>query len=119
MLGFVYPAAIAFSPFYGLVYIVAFAAVLGMAYYTTRLVSKSYGRTYGTQIRIIDRLPVGADRNFLMVKIGSNHYFLYQDRNGIRLLDRLKDFVPEQTEPQDATQPFREVFERIVKRKQG
>lgn len=116
---FLYPAAVTFSPLYGLLYIVAFAAVLGMAYWTTRLVSKSYGRTYGTQIRIVDRLPIGTDKNFLMVRIGSSHYFLYQDRNGVRLLDRLKDYVPEPVESQDSTQPFREIFEKFVKRKQG
>ncbi len=116
---FAYPAAVAFSPLYGLLYVIAFIAVIGMAYWTTRLVSSSYGRTYGKQIHMVDRLPIGTDKNFLMVRIGNNHYFLYQDRNGVRLLDRLKDFAPEPTEPQDAAQPFREVFEKIVMRKQG
>lgn len=116
---FVYPAAVTLSPLYGLLYVVAFIAVIAMAYWTTRLVSSSYGRTYGTQIRIVDRLPIGTDKNFLMIKIGSNHYFLYQDRNGVRLLDRLKDFVPEPSEPQNSVQSFREIFEKIVNRKQG
>lgn len=120
---FVHPAAISvstgFSPWYGLFYILMFAGVLGMAYWTTRWVSKSYGRTFGTQIRIVDRLPVGTDRNFLMVRIGQTHYFLFQDRNGIRLLDKLKDYTPEYPEQDLPVQSFGSVFEKIMKRKHG
>lgn len=108
-----------FNPLTGLMYILVFGGVLGMAYWTTRWVSKSYGRTYGTQIRIIDRLPIGTDRNFLMVRIGETHYFLYQDRNGVRLLDKLEAFTPEQLTQEEPTQAFRDIFEKIVKRKQG
>lgn len=121
--GLAHPAAIMvterFNPLMGIFYIFAFGAVLVMAYFTTRWVSKSYGRTYGTQIRVVDRLPVGTDRNFLMVRIGEMHYFLYQDRNGVRMLDKLKDFTPEINSEEDPAQPFRDVFEKIMKKKHG
>lgn len=123
MLGFMYPAAIpvsnGLSPVFVLFYIFVFGGVLVMAYYTTRWVSKSYGRTYGTQIRVVDRLPIGTDRNFLMVRIGDLHYFLYQDRNGVRLLDKLNEYTPEIPEQVEPVQPFRELFEKIIKKKQG
>lgn len=108
-----------FSPLTALLYILIFGGVLGMAYYTTRWISKSYGRTFGTQIRVVDRLPVGTDRNFLMIRIGTRHYFLYQDRNGVRLLDKLEDYQPEVSVQDESVQPFREIFEKIMKKKQG
>jgi len=123
MLAYAHPAAITvsegFGPLSGLLYMLAFGSVLAMAYFTTRWVSKSYGRTYGTQIRVVDRLPIGTDRNFLMVRIGGMHYFIYQDRNGARLLDKLEDFTPEPAEQGDAVQPFHDIFEKIMKKKQG
>lgn len=123
MVGFLFPAAIvapvSFNPLNGLFYILIFGGILGMAYWTTRWVSKGYGRTFGTQIKVVDRLPIGTDRNFLMVKIGGIHYFLYQDRNGARLLDKLTDYMPELVEQEDAAQPFKEIFEKIMKKKQG
>lgn len=123
MLAYAHPAAInvteGIGPLSGLLYMLAFGGVLGMAYFTTRWVSKSYGRTYGTQIRVVDRLPVGTDRNFLMVRIGGIHYFIYQDRNGARLLDKLEDFTPEPAQQSDTIQPFHDIFEKIMKKKQG
>lgn len=122
MLGFTHFAAVtvsdSFNPLTALFYILVFGGVLGMAYFTTRWLSKSYGRTFGTQIRMVDRLPMGTDRNFLMIRIGTLHYFLYQDRNGVRLLDKLKDYTPELSERDEPIQPFREIFEKIMK-KQG
>lgn len=108
-----------FSPFTAILYLLMFGGVLAMAYYTTRWVSKSYGRTFGTQIRIVDRLPVGTDRNFLMVRIGTMHYFLYQDKNGVRLLDRLKDYTPELAPQEEQVPPFKELLDKIMKKKQG
>lgn len=112
-------ASIGFSPLYGLLYLILFGGVLGMAYWTTRWVSRTYGRTFGTQIRIIDRLPVGADRNFLMLRVGGRHYFLYQDRNGVRLLDRLEGYQPEPAEQDVGPMPFQELLDKIKMRKQG
>jgi len=112
-------ASIGFSPLYGLLYLILFGGVLGMAYWTTRWVSRTYGRTFGTQIRIIDRLPVGADRNFLMLRVGGRHYFLYQDRNGVRLLDRLEGYQPEPAEQDAGPMPFQELLDKIKMRKQG
>jgi len=123
MLGSAHPAAITvsngLSPAFVLFYILVFGGVLAMAYYTTKWVSKSYGRTYGTQIRVVDRLPIGTDRNFLMVRIGDLHYFIYQDRNGVRLLDKLNEYTPEISDQVESVQPFRELFEKIIKKKQG
>ncbi len=123
MLGFTHLAAVTvaegFSPFTAILYLLVFGGVLAMAYYTTRWVSKSYGRTYGTQIRVVDRLPVGTDRNFLMVRIGTLHYFLYQDKNGVRLLDRLNEYTPEPSNPEETVAPFQELLDKIMKKKQG
>lgn len=107
------------SPGYGMFYLIVFVCVLALAYWTTRWVSKSYGRTYGTQIRIVDRLPSGVDRNYLLMQIGEHHYFVYQDRNGARLLDKLEGFTPEIPEQAPASQPFKEILERITHKRQG
>jgi len=123
MLGFTHLAAITvtegFSPLTAILYLLVFGGVLAMAYYTTRWVSKSYGRTFGTQIRVVDRLPIGTDRNFLMVRIGTMHYFLYQDKNGVRLLDRLREYTPEPSNQEESVPPFQELLEKIMKKKQG
>lgn len=112
-------ASIGFSPLYGLLYMVVFVGVLGMAYWTTRWISRSYGRTFGTQIRVIDRLPVGTDRNFLMIRVGDRHYFIYQDRNGAKLLDRLEGFVPDIAQQAEPAVPFKEIMGKMMKRKQS
>lgn len=101
------------NPILGFVYLIVFIGVLAMAYYTTRWVSKGYNRTYGTQIKVKDRLPIGLDKSFLMVQVGKMHYFLYQDRNGVKLIDRLEDFIPQESEPVAMQATFKELLEKI------
>ena len=75
-------------------YLVLFALVLGMAYITTRLVSKNYGKYYGKNIEIVEKMPLGVDRNLMIVRVGKEYYLLSNDKAGVRKIDSLVDFEP-------------------------
>jgi len=100
-------------PVLGLFYVLIFVGVLWLAYMTTRWVSRGYSQTYGKQIRMIDRLPAGVDRSFMIVCVGDQHYFLFMDRNGVKMLDKLNDYQPPEGMKPSRPLSFQELFERL------
>lgn len=79
--------------------ILAFLFVLGLAFYSTKWIAKSKAKTMsGKNIQVIERVFLSTDKHLIIVKVGQAYYFLSQDKNGIRSIDRLEGFIPQTDE---------------------
>lgn len=89
------------SPVSLFLYLVLFLVVLGMAYYSTRYISKNVAKHYGNNIRVIEKLPLGVDRSIMIIQVGEVYYLVANNKMGIEKMDRLDQFVPMESEHGD------------------
>jgi flagellar protein FliO/FliZ len=88
-----------FLSFLGL--FVVFCLILFLAYLTSRFVGKRYGGQKKNRImKIVETLPMGIDRNLVLVHIGTKYYLLSSTRSKMEFLTGVDigDFVEDPTE---------------------
>lgn len=104
------------------------AAVLLLAYWCSRLLSKQWVKASGSGVlQIIEQIQVGQDRRILLLKVKDSNYLVGVSQAGIQLIAEIEgDFeIPALPPGQDpASQlPFRNVLEKYLmnhqKKKEG
>ncbi len=71
-------------------YIVVLAAVLVGAYFTTRFISgKSSKMLKGRYIQIIDRMPLGRDKNVVLIEVGDQKLLIGVTNQSINTLGQI------------------------------
>lgn len=98
-------------------YLFLFLVILLMAYMTTKLVSKNYVRNYGNNMEIIEKMPLGVEKNLLIIRVGEGYYLVSNDKTGIRKIDKLESFFPS-AKPQEeniVSNSFNEILSKYRK----
>ncbi len=105
------------SPVSLFLYLFLFIAILGMAYFSTRLISKNVSKHYGKNMRVIEKLPLGLDRSLMIVQVGNVYYLLTNNKMGIEKIDKLDDFEPNEMEQMewDYKESFKKVLDKYRK----
>lgn len=72
--------------------LLVFALVLVAAYYATRLVAKGYTPTImGGNMRVLERISLGQDRQLLIVSVGERRLLLGSSQKGVELICDITD----------------------------
>ena len=80
--------------------LVAVACVLFLTWWCSRLLGRSWGRAAsGGNMRVLERLQVGADRQLLLVKVQEHCFLLGVSSAGIELLTEIEGELKENTQP--------------------
>ena len=95
------------------------AAVLLLAYWCSRLLSKQWIKASGSGVlQIIEQIQVGQDRRILLLKVKDSNYLVGVSQAGIQLLAEAEgDFeadMPQNMESR-AMPAFQELFEKYKK----
>ena len=79
-------------------FLIVFAAILFLAYITTRIVAKKTGiRAKTKYMEVIDRLEFGSDKQLFIVRVGKGHYLISKSAKGLEMLAEVE--VEEIEEP--------------------
>ena len=105
------------SPVSLFLYLFIFLAILGMAYFSTRFISKNATRHFGKNMRVIEKLPLGMDRSLMIVQVGDVYYLIANNKMGIEKMDRLDQFEPSEVEKADwdLSRSFKDVLDKYRK----
>ncbi|WIF94649.1 hypothetical protein [Caminicella sporogenes] len=64
--------------------------IILLAYITTLLISVKYKSINSNKnIKIIERLTLGVDKQFLLIKLFQNYYLIYISKNGAQVIDKI------------------------------
>lgn len=86
------------------------AAILLLAYWSSRYLGKRWGyASSGKNLKVIDRIQVGADRYLLLVALKEHTYLIGVSDSGIRLLAEPEGTFEEPEQGEDI-KGFREVL---------
>ena len=73
-----------------LFFLFVFAAILFLAYITTKVVAKKSGiRAKSKYMEIVDRLDFGADKQLYILKAGDEHFLLSKSSKGLEVLTKV------------------------------
>ena len=90
--------------------------VILLAYVTTRFLAKSrQGASRGKNMQVIERLYLSADKHLLIVKVGDDYFLMSQDKSGVRLVNKLDDFIPELVE--EKSMKFSDILDKFSNNK--
>ena len=101
-----------FLYFFGI--LILFCAILFLAWLTTRLVGRRMtGERRSKLMRIVETLPLGMDRNLVLVRVGDKHYLLATSRNRTDFMGEVQPGeIPES--PAETAGDFRSILERYA-----
>ena len=93
--------------------LIVFCAILFLAWLTTRLIGKRYaGSTATKRMRVVETLPLGADRSLLLVRVGQKHYLLASGRSRTDFMAEVDPGPEPEPATEAATVDFRNILER-------
>jgi len=100
--------------------LLVFVCILFLAYIVTRLVAKrASGRLKSRHIEVMDTLAIGADAQFLIIKIGDELFLTAKSQKQLTLLTKL-EITPETLEENAARAPgFAGGFRAVLESKLG
>lgn len=71
--------------------LIAFAIVLILCYYTTKLVSKKFtGSKKNKTMKVIETLPLGLDRCLYLILVGKKYFLFYSSKKGMELVSEIE-----------------------------
>jgi ABC-type cobalt transport system substrate-binding protein len=82
-----------------------------LAYVTTVLFKKSKFVGKGRNINVVERFYLASDKMLLIVKVGEDFYFMSSDKTGMKLIDKLDEFTPNEKEILEPK--FSEILQKI------
>lgn len=98
-----------------------FVFFLIVVYFTTKFIGKSAKiRMSGNNVKIIEKLPISADKYFLLMFFEGYYYILYIDKNGAVLIDKRDDIEKLQYsyDGEMKSKGFKDVLGDLVSRKE-
>lgn len=94
----------------------AFAAILGLAYFTTRLMGRRFpgGSPSAGQMKVLDRLPLGQDKALLIVQAAGKTLLVGVASHAVSLLCELdaREILPL---PAQESAPFMGILKDMIK----
>lgn len=73
-------------------FLLASLAVIGLAYLTTRLMTRWQGfQGKGRRLRVLEGVPIGKDRHLLLVAVGKELMVLGSAEGGVTLVHKIDD----------------------------
>lgn len=91
--------------------IFVFILVITLAFISTRWLSNSrFSASRGKQMRVIERLYLAADKMLLIVLVDDTYYLMSQDKTGIKFIDVLENFTPQEAKQENK---FSDILEKF------
>ncbi|NMA65509.1 MAG: flagellar biosynthetic protein FliO [Clostridiaceae bacterium] len=93
--------------------LLAFAFVLLLCYYTTKLLGKKLsGSIKNKSMKIIETLPMGLDRCLYLIRAGNKHFLFYSSKRELNLVSEidLDDEAEETVNNQEPAFSFKSIF---------
>ncbi|MCD8000790.1 MAG: flagellar biosynthetic protein FliO [Clostridiales bacterium] len=115
-----------FDGFFSLLCMVmVIGGVLLLAYWYSRFLGKSYGKTNsGANLKVVEQVRLGPDKQLILVRLQSHVYLLGASQNGIQLLAELEgELTAEETGAEEKKRSgfagFQEVYDSLCQKKKG
>ena len=105
--------------------VMVMGGVLLLAYWYSRFLGKSYGKTKsGANLKVLEQIRLGPDKQLLLVRLQNHVYLLGVSQNGIQLLTELEgDYTGQETEEAENRSPgfagFQEIYDSLCQKKKG
>jgi flagellar protein FliO/FliZ len=78
--------------FKGVYYIIMFALILAAAYYATKfLAKKGLGQNKTKNMKLLESMPLGADRSLHIVKVGTQYFLIGTASKNMFLISELQE----------------------------
>ncbi len=85
--------------------------ILFLAWWCSRMLGKTYrGASSGRNLKVIEHLQVGADRQILLLRVKDQVYLLGVSQAGIQMLDRLEGDFEDTEGGSPETMGFKELL---------
>jgi flagellar biogenesis protein FliO len=91
--------------------ILSLAMFVALAYITSVLIKRSRFVGKGRNIHVIERFYLASDKMLMIVKVGEIHYLMSSDKNGMRMVDKLENFTP--NEADQIQTKFSDILEKV------
>jgi len=88
------------------------AMFVALAYVTTLILKRSRlpgGK--GRNIQVIERFYLATDKILMIVLIGETYYLMSHDKTGLKMMDKLEDFTP--NEIVESELKFSSILEKV------
>lgn len=115
-----------YEGFFSLVCMVmVIGGVLLLAYWYSRFLGKSYGKTNsGKNLKILEEVRLGPDKQLILVKLQDHVYLLGLSQSGIQLLTEVEgDCSGLEIETEEKKSPgiagFKEIYDSLYQKKKG
>jgi flagellar protein FliO/FliZ len=81
-----------YSFFKGVYYVIMFALILAAAYYVTKfLARKGIAKSRTRNMKLIESMPLGADRSLHIVKVGAQYYLIGSASKNMFMMSELQE----------------------------
>lgn len=95
--------------------LIAFCAILFLAWLTTRLVGKRFSVSQGAKrMRVVETLPLGVDRALMLVQVGQKHYLLATSRGRTDFMGEVDPGPEPQPDAESRSGDFKSILERYA-----
>jgi flagellar biosynthetic protein FliO len=74
----------------------AFLVIIFIAFFSTRWLLKNRVKGNGNNMQVVERMYLSSDKFIMIVQVHGTYYLMSQDKNSIRLIDKLENFKPEE-----------------------
>lgn len=99
------------------VLIIAFVAVIALAYFSVRLMGRAKNsRGFGGNIKVIEATGVGFQNTVQLVKAGDKYFLIGVSRTGITLIGEIEEAVLNLGKPASPQVPFENVLSKFFKK---
>ncbi len=92
--------------------ILSLAMFIALAYVTTVILKKSkLSGGKGRNIHVVERFYLSADKILMIVLVGEVYYLMSYDKTGMKLMDKLENFTPNEAETNQTK--FSDLLEKV------
>jgi flagellar biogenesis protein FliO len=85
--------------------------IIALAYVTSILLKRSKFVGRGRNIHVVEKFYLASDKMLMIVKISDTYYLMSNDKTGLKMLDKLDEFIPIES---DLPQPkFSDILDKI------
>ncbi len=99
-----------------LFFLFASVLIIFLAYLTTKYISTRFGTGYNAKnIKLIEKLNIGADKSLVLIKLDNNYYLLFVSKNSVEVIDKLESLNISEISLDN--NKFNDILSRFVKKK--